>query len=200
MTTNFLDTLWPAKPDAYLSTWMKTSGAVKIFHTSEFERASDYMIANAKYDDVYFTVGLLSEPPTKGRGAAKDIGFLSCLHADFDLLNDNNVHAKSALPTNSDELRGFLDELSIPTPSIMVNSGNGIHAYWLMEQPLKLDSEDARKTAAGTLKGFQQVIIAEAQRSRGWKFDNTGDLARVLRFPGTLNHKTDPAKQVEIIR
>lgn len=200
MTTNFLEKLWPEKPDAYLSTWMKSTGAVKFFHTSEFDKAYDYMLSNSQYDDVYYTVGLLSKPPAKGRGAAKDVLYLPCLHADFDLLKEQNVHAQHALPRDLEELREFLDEADIPEPNVMVNSGNGVHAYWLTETPFALDTDEDRKMAATTLKGFQQAIIAEAQRSRGWKFDNTGDLARVLRFPGTLNHKTNPAKRVEIIQ
>ena len=34
---------------------------------------------------------------------------------------------------------------------------------------------------------------------RGWKFDPVADLARVLRIPSTLNHKSDPPKQAVVI-
>ena len=36
--------------------------------------------------------------------------------------------------------------------------------------------------------------------SRGWSLDHTHDLARVLRLPGTLNHKTNPPRMVSLLK
>jgi putative DNA primase/helicase len=198
MQQNFLDLLWPKKPDGFLCAWAKKS-APRFFHTSEFSEAHDYMTAMADYDDVYFGVGLLAKPPMKGRGTANNVAYLPAMHADFDMLGVKNVHAKGALPVDFDDLVHFLIETDVPQPSVCVNSGNGAHAYWIMEEALDLTKEEGRLSGSKMLKDFQRSIIQLAKKHRGWEFDTTSDLARVLRYPGTKNHKTFPPKNVEII-
>ncbi|GAA4440255.1 hypothetical protein [Bremerella cremea] len=38
-----------------------------------------------------------------------------------------------------DEVRARLDKSSLPNPSIVVHSGNGVHLYWLLDQPYLID-------------------------------------------------------------
>ena len=45
---------------------------------------------------------------------------------------------------------------------------------------------------------FQRFIISEGEK-HGWKLDNTQDLARILRIPGTLNFKSNPPKRVTVV-
>ncbi|QGG89027.1 hypothetical protein GH983_00370 [Agrobacterium sp. MA01] len=196
--SNFLKCLWPNPPEGYLSTWTKRN-AIRFFRSTEFEEADAYMKAIAAQDDVYFTVALLERPAAHGRGSANDVSYLPCVHADFDLFSDQSAHAKTALPKSMDELRDFMAEVGIPLPSVMVHSGNGVHAYWLFHEPLDLRDQDRRAKAKMTLSSFQKTIIKLAKARRGWDFDNTGDLARVLRYPGTKNHKTKPPKKVEVM-
>jgi hypothetical protein len=157
------------------------------------------MIAMSQHKDAYFTVAMLKNPPKSGRGTSKDAGALSCVHADFDFNTGNNAHAKSALPKVVGELDDFLLEIGMMPPTFRVNSGNGMHAYWRLAEPLIFSDDAARAKGAALLKNFQRTIIKLAKEKRGWEFDNTADLARVLRYPGTKNHKTNPPKNVEII-
>jgi hypothetical protein len=74
-------------------------------------------------------------------------------------------------------------------PSILVNSGGGVHAYWLRPTPYLVRGEDQR-----------WVEIEKHNRSltRNLKGDhNTCDITRVLRVPGTYNHKYNPPRKVE---
>lgn len=59
------------------------------------------------------------------------------------------------------------------TPSILVDSGNGWHAYWLLRQPY------AFSVAQPLMRGLQRAIGSDAVH----------DAPRVLRLPGTHNHK-----------
>lgn len=195
---NFLKYLWPMPPEGYISTWTK-GGAVRFFPSSEMDDADSYMKAIANQEDVYFTVALLKALPNRGRGSTDDVAYLPCVHADFDLYSDQNAHAKSALPKNINELRDFMAEVSIPQPSVMINSGNGVHAYWRLHEPMDLRESESRAKGKAMLSAFQKTIIKLAKNRRGWDFDNTGDLARVLRYPGTKNHKTNPPKDVEVL-
>jgi putative DNA primase/helicase len=42
------------------------------------------------------------------------------------------------------------------------------------------------------------LALSEA-RKKGWVLDNVGDLARVVRLPGTYNVKTQPAKLATVL-
>jgi len=76
-------------------------------------------------------------------------------------------------------LSKFLADTQLPKPMI-VHSGNGLHVYWVLTEEL---APVAWKPLAAGLK--------EATRTHGFKVDPTvvTDSARVLRAPGTVNHK-----------
>lgn len=69
------------------------------------------------------------------------------------------------------------------TPSIVVDSGNGIHSYWLLRDPVPFSmASEAMRGLAATIGG-----------------DHTYDAPRVLRLPGTRNHKSNPPKPVRLL-
>ncbi len=200
MKTTFFELLWPEAPDAYVSTWLKKSGATRFFHTSQPVELQTYLADASRSDDAYFGVGLLAKPATKGRGTVADVAYISAFWMDFDIAaEDGNVHAQASLPRTVEELDEFLEDEAIFAPTMKVHSGNGLHAYWRLDQILDVRTPEARSRARVDSSNFQRAIIGTASEKRGWKLDNTADLARVLRWPGTLNHKTNPPKHVEII-
>ena len=78
----------------------------------------------------------------------------------------------------------------LPTPSAIVFSGGGLHVYWINDTPMTVGewsqySEGLR--AAGVAQGLKA----------DWQC--TIDSVRVLRIPGTLNHKFDPPRLVKIL-
>jgi hypothetical protein len=83
----------------------------------------------------------------------------------------------------------FIKAVGLPSPSVVVNSGNGLHIYWVVSRPLT--PEEWRPLA---------FALADATKRHGLKCDTqcTIDSARVLRIPNTLNRKTDPSKPVTI--
>jgi hypothetical protein len=76
-----------------------------------------------------------------------------------------------------------------PRPDVVVNSGGGVHAYWLLDSPYLIRGEGER------WKPIEAVNRALAQKFDGDR--NTIDISRVLRVPGTLNHKFSPPRQVK---
>ncbi|MDQ6438172.1 hypothetical protein RB623_29310 [Mesorhizobium sp. LHD-90] len=196
---SFFNKLWPSKPDAYISTWTKNN-KVQFFHTSQADRAERYLHEQALIEDVYFGVGLLAQPPQRGRGSANDVSHLPGFFMDWDVKQPGNeAHAKTELPGSVEDVYTFMDEIGLARPSVVINSGNGIHTYYVMENALDLRDPDTRAKTATGLRQFQRAIIDQGKALRGWKLDNTADLARVLRWPGTFNHKTNPPKRVEMI-
>ncbi len=144
--------------------------------------------------DVYYGVGLIGGTPS-GRGKARDVGAIGALWADIDLVGPGRT--AKPLPVTVGEARGILDGLP-HAPSLLVHSGHGLHAYWLLKEPWTFDTDEERARAATFARGWHGAVCAAAG-SLGWHIENLGDLARVLRLPGTLNHKSAPPVEVRII-
>ncbi|OBH55468.1 AAA family ATPase [Mycobacterium sp. E2479] len=135
--------------------------------------------------NVWFGVNPIRANVT-GRGGARDITRLAALYAEFDLKpggcpNLTTVHA----------IIGALSELVGTAPSALIHSGHGIHAYWPIEDGHISDAFTITDAQA-LLRRFGRLVAAVAARHNA-NVDNVFDLARVLRVPGTVNHKNDPA-------
>ncbi len=94
-------------------------------------------------------------------------------------------HASAALP-NEAQAYEIVDMCPLPA-TIVVHSGRGLHAYWIFEQPWVLAPGETEK-ANNASKAFQKTII-DAAKVKGWHVDQTGNIDRVLRLPGTKNFK-----------
>jgi hypothetical protein len=84
----------------------------------------------------------------------------------------------------------FCKKVGLPEPTMLVNSGAGLHAYWsfdaFLERAQWLDY-------AGKFKALMKACGFRADPSR------TADIASVLRVPGTLNFKYSPPRPVTLI-
>lgn len=74
-----------------------------------------------------------------------------------------------------------LDKVSaLPTPpSVIVSSGNGIHAYFKFEKPFRVNNEN----------DFLRIKGLSTRMHKFLQADNTADLSRVLRLPDSWNVK-----------
>ena len=86
-------------------------------------------------------------------------------------------------------LREFCKAVGMPRPTV-VNSGRGIHVYWPLAEPV------AREDWVPVAERFKRLC---AERKMYSDPAVTSDCARVLRVPGTHNHKSDPPADVEIV-
>jgi len=111
-------------------------------------------------------------------------------------------HASKKLPAS---LEVVVDEYlrKIPIEPTRVHAtGGGIHCWWQLDQPIVF----ATTTAPGhqlaevqdLMRRWQAQFIAIAQQ-RGEHVDDTSDLTRILRLPGTSNWKTGTARAVTIL-
>lgn len=87
---------------------------------------------------------------------------------------------------DTDEARAGLARFPLP-PSMVVRSGSGknVHAYWLLDHPIP--AEDAERL----MNALAPKIGSDARVT---------DRARILRVPGTLNHKNGAANPVTLER
>lgn len=132
--------------------------------------------------DAYFALGTFHEA---GSRTAVNVKQLKAFFLDLDCGPTKDYPDQSEAMR---ALRVFCKTLKLPRPS-MVNSGRGVHVYWPLTEPI---SRDEWTPIAERLK---QVC-----KQHGFHTDPavTSDAARVLRVPGTHNHKDNPATDVTL--
>jgi Protein of unknown function (DUF3987) len=113
------------------------------------------------------------------------------LWIDADVKSDQPEKNYTSTDTLLTALQKFLADADLPAPSALVASGSGgLHIYWISNRALTI--KEWRPYADGL-----KALITK----HGFKCDAglTTDSARVLRVPGTLNRKRDPATPVVLI-
>jgi len=131
--------------------------------------------------DVYFATGSFAEQRTQ-----HDCEYKRALYLDIDCgLGKLYPDKKSAIK----ELYSFCDEHFV-RPSILVDSGGGIHAYWTFNKDVSVEAWIPMATA---LKELCEVHEFGADPTV------TADAARILRVPGTYNQKGDAPREVKVI-
>lgn len=196
-TTRFFKALYGNCPDGWLTIWTMPDKKTHWFKASEYKKAAEMalLLAHIRQYDVYFGVGLRKEKQgPMQRGSVHDITAIPGIWMDIDVRGD--AHKEKALPPNIDSALQVIDDFPAEA-SILVKSGYGLHAYWLFDQPWIIEDDKEREAAVKYLQEFQGTFINYASQY-GWRLDNTSDLARVLRVPGTVNYKGEP-KDVQII-
>lgn len=120
--------------------------------------------------NIYFGVAPRNDPD--GRAIRYCLG-LWALFADFDFKD-----------TPEADVRERLAAFPLP-PSATIASGGGLHVYWFLSEPLYLVNATVR--AKIILLALANMLGADPL---------SAEPARILRVPGTLNHKYDPPRPV----
>ncbi|KLU61702.1 hypothetical protein CEB3_c18800 [Peptococcaceae bacterium CEB3] len=77
-----------------------------------------------------------------------------------------------------------------PLPSVLVDSGGGYHAYWLLDDFYPTPDDETRDDAAAIERGLTRHMGGDMAAT---------DLARIFRVPGTMNIKPETMRKAEII-
>lgn len=142
--------LWPQKPEE-LRNWLHSQVAAGR--------------------NCYFSVNQPGWALDK-RAQKSDIRTVRALHVDIDPRPDEEP---------ADCKARALDDLSkhTPPPSVVIDSGNGIQAFWLLDPPVSLDgSEDEWRKIEAYNIGLEKALGA----------DSCFNCDRVMRLPGTVNY------------
>jgi len=143
--------------------------------------------AAATHDDavgIYVPVATRRERLPSGRGGVDDCAELLALVADLDVEGAGHVSivGRPPHPPTMTHAIEMLDGFPLP-PTVVVDTGGGLQCWWFLDEPTPVDEalEVAQRWA---------VTWPEIGRRHGWHVDNVGDVARVMRLPGTVNRKT----------
>ena len=121
-------------------------------------------------------VALRSQASLKDRkGDAAHCQVLTCLFADADFKH-----------LGEEDTRQRINACPLP-PSIIVESGAGLHVYWMLKQPfyLKKEMAEAKRWLRHIAASVADVVD-----------ESVSEPARVLRIPGSYNYKYDPPRPV----
>jgi putative DNA primase/helicase len=188
---SFLELLWAEKPDPmYILIWVRQG---KTSHWFRDVRSADEFVRCELGRDVYVGVGLSrSDCGEVNRCVSGEIAGLAGMWADLDLKSE--AHDGKALPASISDALKILPPLM--HPSLLVSTGNGVHAWWLFKEPYIFDSDEERKDVIRLVSRWHTMLRLRAA-AHGWAYDCLSDLARLLRVPNTKNYK-DPANPKEV--
>ena len=133
---------------------------------------------NAAKLGAFFGVALRSRESLKDeKGDAAHCQTLTALFVDAD---DKHL--------GKDETRKRIAEAPLP-PSIIAESGAGLHAYWVLKRPFYLKKEMAE--AKRWLRHIASTVADVVDEA-------VSEPVRVLRLPGSVNFKYDPPQPVTL--
>jgi hypothetical protein len=167
----FWDALYPANCKGFLELRALPSRAQDFLEPRDDQGIRRFQKRHVD-ENLFFGVAMRRE---SGDGSLANCVEVWALWCDIDF---------KTLP--EDEARRRLTAFPL-APSIVVHSGGGLHAYWLLRTCVTVQQHQPRLKA-----GLRRLAYAVG-----------GDLsaaepARVLRVPGTLNYKYEPPRRVAI--
>lgn len=153
----------------YSQSWPKTIDAL----------ISQINLRSKAQENVYFATGVY-----EGSRSIEGARYKKALYLDLDCSGAHQgfPDKKAAILG----LRQFCEDAKLPFPSIIVDSGNGIHGYWPLAEAIGAADW---QVLADALKDLCEAHEFNADHAI------TADLARILRVPGTINWK-DPANPI----
>ena len=177
----------------YSCLWLEKDGekiTMSFDVTQSAQRQAMAITAVQKSDEgynVFYGVSLTNKPfPENRRAGFKDINLQLGIWIDIDVFGGTHIGEK--YPPSRESAISFLPL----KPTIIVNSGYGIHAYYLFSQALVI-GEHNRKEATERNRKFIEIV---RENSKNYKesVDSVQDLSRILRMPGTFNYKIEDDK------
>lgn len=160
------------------------------FGTDQLDAAAAYAaVLDAGHPEgVYARVTTLKGKLGPGaRGGADDTMALPALWADIDLAGPGHKSEEN-LPPDQAAARKIIEASGLPEPSLWIHSGGGLYPIWILDKPYLVGPDDLADVA--DLAASWQKAVGHAAAGLGWHYGTgVGDLARVLRIPGTVNRK-----------
>lgn len=121
------------------------------------------------------------------RGRADECLEIPGAWIDIDVLGPNHKDVDNLPPDEQSALK--LIKAFPLRPTALLRTGGGFQGWWLFPEPLYTEDATAFLERWG-------ATWKELGARFGWGVDSVWDIPRMLRVPGTLNHKSDPALPV----
>ncbi len=163
---------------------------------NDFISRASWVNSTDSFFDVWFCTSLQSDATTNRNNKPKAVRLhrnamqLKAIWIDCDVKAGDAAKHYGTMQDAWAAISAFIKKVGLPQPSALVNSGGGLHIYWISD--VCLSPTEWRPFA----EGLKQLLLTE-----GVKCDTglTTDDVRILRVPGTHNHKYDPPRPVQLL-
>lgn len=181
----FLKILYANAPqDTYIGLSLQKAGQKLFEHqtiaTTDHDRLIRRITQRIDRYNIFLRVAPLREKPIDGRGDESLSSGAAVLWSDIDC-------------ADVDRVTSILERLAQP-PTLIIKSGHGVHAYWLLA---------AFSTDHLNIKESNRALQNQINTLAGEEIaDDVYDLARIMRVPGSINLKNgspQPVKTVQFI-
>jgi archaellum biogenesis ATPase FlaH len=167
--TEFFSRIWPAhlvrQEKLELRARDRKTGKIR---REFFESPQDLLSGAEQYKDLDVYFGITTR---FGHGGKKrDCYRINALWVDFDGYKLKDVRHIS------------------PRPNILVDSGGGVHAYWLLSSAIVVRDGERIKQIEAITRGLAEKFDGDTQAI---------DITRILRIPGYHNHKYTPPRPIK---
>ncbi len=140
--------------------------------------------------DIWFGIATRRSRLLRDRGGDHDCVAVPAFWVDIDIAGPGHKTGKP-LAVDPTHARQVIARYPLE-PTAVVDTGGGIHAWWLLNEPADVATiRPVLERWAGTWA----AIAAEADVH----IDNVFDVARMMRLPGTFNHKIEQPRPVRIV-
>ena len=146
------------------------------------DEAPGYAASLPDEANAFFSVNAVAGPAREraGRGTADQITRLRDLPVDLDFKAGACPDLKTAM--------AIIFDLSVvlgTRPSVLVDSGHGVHAHWVIDDGQITDVGTAR----ALVKRWGRLVKYVAKEQHGVHVDSVFDLSRMMRIPDSYNNK-----------
>lgn len=142
--------------------------------------------------NTYFGAGAVSKDTATAAGefkrsTSKTVSGIGAVWLDVDIAGP--AHKKGSLPATATEALTLVETAFHGLePSYIIDSGHGLQLYWLLESWYEFSTTAMRDNTAALLLDFN-THWRSVSKANGFDADSVCDLARVMRLPGSTNHK-----------
>ncbi|AKJ72241.1 hypothetical protein TPA4_76 [Tsukamurella phage TPA4] len=173
----------------WTSIMQKEVGAGKVINHHITPGMVPALVGALADGDVWYGVNEITTPPAgNGRATERTVGRWCAVWADLDFGTGKSGDEAT--------INAIIDDIADAygqDPTYITISGHGVQPVWVLDHQdpaTVLDTDEKRAAAVALLKRHGRLVQASAA-AHGVKADSVFDLPRVLRAPGTTNHK-DP--------
>lgn len=180
---NFIDAVH-RNDDGYITIAARHFGVWKQHHYQGVEAALDAIQETySTKTDIYVSVNSFYLPIRRAETLRK----LNAIYADIDFnpLNTGDAYEKIFWPMQYD----LIASGALPAPSIVVDSGHGMHLYWLIDAMPGRQGLAYWQAVSGSLVSTLKRWMKQYEDVAKIDAGVTTDSQRVLRLPGTYNQK-----------
>ena len=162
--------------------------SITLKPVSDAARLLAWIAARQGRRNIYFTVNgcnrAIQGMGTGSKAAKIDIDVVRAIHVDVDAYGGGETIEES----KARAMRFFEADTTPGPPSIIIDSGNGLQGFWLLEPRISL-VEDPQALALAEGVNLKKALDCDSA-DQGTKGDSCQDVSRIMRLPGTINLPT----------